>query len=128
MMSSIKLSQYRHRIRQLLVKIEKLSFQFARADLLVQGTPGEVFRTCGKKTCKCTIDPDKRHGPYPVIQIYQNKKQRQVTIKKNQKEIWQRAKNYQKQMKNLLELKKNCAELTGTVDKILRERIEKWSK
>ena|SRR5215469_11306014 len=126
MMPSKNLSQHRQHLRQLLDKIEKLSFQCAYSDPLVQGTPGEVFRTCGKKTCQCATNFAKRHGPYLVIQVYQNKKQRQIAIRKDQKEIWQQAKNYQKQMNVLLELKKVCAELTDTVDNILMERIEKW--
>src|SRR3990167_378601 len=124
MMSSTKLSHYRHQFRKLLDQIEKLSFKCAYADPLIQGTPGEVFRTCGKKTCKCATDNSKRHGPYLVIQIYQDKKQRQVAIRKDQKEIWQKAKNYQGQINTLSELKAVCAELTDTVQKILLDRIE----
>ena len=85
-----------------------------------------MFRTCGRKNCKCATDTHQRHGPYPVIQIYQDKKQRQVAIRKDQKDIWQRAINYQKQMKTLLALKKTCSELTEAVEKILTSRIEKW--
>lgn len=126
MISNKILSQHRKQLRQLLKRIEQLSFECAHPGPLIQGTPGEVFRTCGQKTCQCATDPTKRHGPYLVIQIYQNKKQRQIAIRKDQKELWQRAKNYQKQMKTLLELKKVCMELTNKVDKILMERIEKW--
>ena len=126
MKSTTKLSLNRQQLRQLLDKIEKLSFQCAYDDPLIQGTPGEVFRTCGRKNCKCAMGPEQRHGPYRVIQIYQNKKQRQVAIRKDQEEIWQRAINYQKQMKTLLELKKTCSELTDIVEKILTSRIEKW--
>ena len=125
-MSSTQLSLYRKQIRKLLDKIEALAFNCAYADSLIQGTPGEVFRTCGKKTCKCLVDPADRHGPYPVIQIYQNKKQRQVAIRNDQRELWQRAKNYQKQMKILFKLKKVCTELTDKVNSILMERVEEW--
>ena len=72
------------------------------------------------------MDPTQRHGPYKVIQIYQNKKQRQVALKKEQSEIWQQAKNYQTQMKTLLELKDICLELTDTVQSIIMSRVEKW--
>jgi hypothetical protein len=126
MKSTTKLSTHRQQLHQLLDKIEKLSFQCAYTDPLIQGTPGEVFRTCGRKNCKCATDSTQKHGPYLVVQIYQNKKQRQVAIRKDQKEIWQRAKNYQKQMKTLLQLKKTCSELTDVVEKILMSRIEKW--
>lgn len=126
MISTTKLSSHRKRLRELLDQIEKLSFKCAHSDPLIQGTPGEVFRTCGRKNCKCASDPLKRHGPYLVIQIYQNKKQRQVALKKDQKDLWQCAKHYQKQMQVLMELKKTCAELTQAVENILMERVKDW--
>jgi|ERR1700738_5005337 len=124
--STTQLSLHRKRLRQLIDKINTLSFLCAYGDPLIQGTPGEVFRTCGHKNCKCAMDPTQRHGPYKVIQIYQNKKQRQVALKKEQSEIWQQAKNYQTQMKTLLELKDICLELTDTVQSIIMSRVEKW--
>jgi hypothetical protein len=125
-MSTTQLSAYRQNLRKLLEKIEGLSFQCAYTDSLIQGTPGEVFRTCGQKNCKCATDPANRHGPYLVVQFYQDKKQRQVSLKKEQKEIWQKAKNYQKQIKTLLQLKKTCTELTDLVHEILNNRLEKF--
>ena len=76
MIARTELSQYRQRLRNLISEIGRLSFYSASSDPLIQGTPGEVFRTCGKKNCKCADDPSERHGPYFVIQIYQEKKQR----------------------------------------------------
>ena len=126
MMTTIELSKHRQRLRQLIDAIDKLAYQCAYPDSLVQGTPGEVFRTCGRKNCKCAGDPADRHGPYLVIQIYQDKKQRQVSLKQNQKELWQKAKNYQKQINTLTKLKKACAQLTDTVQEILNQRLEEF--
>jgi hypothetical protein len=128
MITSAELSKYRHRLRQLIDSIDKLAYQCAYSDPLIQGTPGEVFRTCGQEKCKCLSDPAERHGPYLVIQIRQEKKQRQIAIRQDQKEIWQQAKNYQKQIKTISQLKKTCAELTDTVYEILTKRLEKLSK
>jgi hypothetical protein len=125
-MSTAELSTQRKHLHQLLDKIEKLSFMCAYSDPLIQGTPGEVFRTCGQENCRCAKDPAQRHGPYMVIQVYQDKKQRQVALKKEQKDIWELAKNYQKQMKTLLELKRLCSQLTDKVENILMRRIKKW--
>jgi len=126
MIATTKLSEYRKNLSQLIRKIENLAFYCAYSDPLIQGTPGEVFRTCGKKTCKCAIDPEQRHGPYKVLQIYQDKKQKQISLRKNQQEIWQQAKNYQKQNKYLLELRQVCAELAQLVQIILDARTKKW--
>lgn len=126
MMTTAELSKYRQRLRQLLDTIDKLAFQCAYQDGLIQGTPGEVFRTCGRKNCKCALDPAERHGPYLVIQIYQDKKQRQVAIKQDHQEYWQKAKNYQKQMQTLAKLKEACEQLTDKVREVLNQRLEKF--
>lgn len=126
MIKTIELSKHRQHLRQLINEIEQLAYQCAYSDPLIQGTPGEVFRTCGRKNCKCAVDTADRHGPYLVVQIYQGKKQRQVALKKDQKELWQKAKNYQKQINTLMKLKKTCTELTDTVQKILNQRLEEF--
>jgi hypothetical protein len=125
-LSSTELSSHRQRLRKLLDKIEKQAFCCAYSDPLIQGVAGEVFRRCGKKNCKCIHDAD-RHGPYLIIQLYENKKQRQVALKKEQKELWQQAKNYQSQINNLLELKKTYSELLDEIETILKKRLVKWS-
>ena len=43
-----------------------------------------------------------------LYQIYQEKKQRQISLKKGEKELWEQARNYQKHVQSLLELKKTC--------------------
>lgn len=128
MITSTELSKYRAHLRKLIDTIDKLAYQCAYTDSLIQGTPGEVFRRCGQKNCKCAKDPAARHGPYLVIQVYQEKKQRQIPIKKEDKETWQKAKNYQKQMKTLAQLKKTCSALTDTVHEILKKRLEEIPK
>lgn len=124
MITSTKLSKYRQRLRQLTADINKLAFQCAHSDTLIKGTPNEVFRTCGQKNCKCLSDRANRHGPYLVVQTYQNKKQRQFAVRQDQKAIWQKAKNYQKQMTTLSALKETCKELTDTVNEIIQQRLE----
>ena len=124
-LSTTELSSHRKRLRQLLDKIEKQAFVCAYADPLIQGVASEVYRRCGKKNCKCTNEAD-RHGPYLVIQVYEDKKQRQVSLKKEQKDLWQQAKNYQAQINTFLELKKTCSQLFAEVETILQKRLIKW--
>jgi hypothetical protein len=124
-LSNTELSNHRKRLRQLLDKIEKQAFFCAYSDPLVQGVASEVYRRCGKKNCKCVNKAD-QHGPYLVIQIYENKKQRQVSLRKEQKDLWQQTKNYQSQINSFLELKNNCAELFGEIEKIIQKRLIKW--
>lgn len=126
MMTRAEVSKHRQHLHKLIDEIHKLSSQCAYPDTLIRGTPGEVFRRCGQKKCKCASEDGKRHGPYQVIHIYEKKKQRQVALRRNQNELWQKAKNYQKQIKTLSELKKACKVLTETVQAILNQRLEKF--
>jgi len=87
-----------------------------------------VFRTCGKKTCKCAAHPDNRHGPYPVIQIFKNGKQKQVALKKDQRHLLQKAKRYQSQMKLVFELKAHMKDIESLVKEIIEHRLEDLQK
>lgn len=126
-LSTTELSNHRKRLRQLLEQIEKQAFCCAYNDPLIQGVASEVYRRCGKKNCKC-VDDANRHGPYRVVQLYENKKQRQVSLKQEQQHLWQQVKNYQMQLNNFLALKKSCDELLEEVETILRKRTLKWSE
>lgn len=128
MITSVELSKYRQHLRQLVEEIDKLAFQCAFPDPLIQGTPGEVFRTCGQKNCACAMDRAARHGPYLVLQVYQNKKQRQIALKQEEKALWLKAKNYQKQIHTLASLKKTCAQLTEVVRDVIQKRLEELPK
>lgn len=123
-MSNTEISAYRKHLRDLLDHIEKQTFFCAHADDLIQGVANEVFRCCGKKNCKCE-NIDQRHGPYLVVQLYEHKKQRQVALKKSEKNLWQMVKNYQAQTDSLQQLKKNCTELCDEVSKIIKRRTKK---
>ena len=125
--SLTEISKHRKRLRELVDQIEKKAFHCAHTDPLIQGVASEVYRRCGKKNCKCVNEAD-RHGPYRIIQIYENKKQKQVSLKKNQKHLWQLAKNYQTQLRIFLELKKSCAELLDEIDGVLQKRIAQWNE
>jgi len=125
--SIIEISKHRKRLRELLNEIESRAFYCAYTDNLIQGVASEVFRRCGKKNCKCINDTE-RHGPYLVVQLYENKKQKQVALKKDKKHLWQQVKNYQSQINSLLELKKTCTELCTEVERIIKLRLQKMEK
>jgi len=123
-MTTQALSEQRRVLRQSLKSIERLVFKSAYSDPLFRGTPGEVFRACGKKNCACATDVAKRHGPYRVIQIFRQGKQKQIALKKGDDEIWTRVQHYQQQMKYFFELKKKLNELEQSVKKLIESRIE----
>ncbi len=118
--SKSKISESRKKIKDLLKKLDYSVTRNLYLDSLVKGVPGEVFRKCGKKNCACYTDLEKRHGPYKVISIYKNKKQKQISIKKADKDIWQRAVNYQKQINHI----KMARDIFGQIESIALEIIE----
>jgi len=122
------LSRYRQEFRRLQKEIDRLTSRCLFDDPLIQATPGEVYRTCGKKTCKCMQDKDKRHGPYLVIQVYRDGKQRQISLKKEQKDTWDKAKHYQFQIECLGKLKDSCKELQSLVAEVIEKRTEEFLK
>ncbi len=128
MLTSKNISKHRQRIHQLLKEIERLAYQSAYEDKLIKGTPGKVFRRCGSKKCKCAMGSEYRHGPYMVIQIFKNGKQRQIALRKDQKEIWERAKNFQTQMQYLSELKEHTLKLEKLIKSMIEKRLEDWPK
>ena len=127
-MTDQALSRYRQEFRQLIRQIERLTSRCLFSDPLIRGTAGEVYRTCGKPSCKCMKDKNLRHGPYYVIQVYRNGKQRQISLKQDEKELWDRTKHYQFQINRLAQLKEKCTELQQLMSKVIEARTEECPK
>jgi len=121
-LSKQQLSSYRQSLKILLSKIEKSFSLCLFSSPVVRATPGEVFRKCGKKNCKCFADDSARHGPYKVLQVYRDGKQRQVSLRKDQLELWTQAKHYQYQIKNLDTAKAICTELLELLASVIEKR------
>lgn len=119
-----QLSGYRSKIRNLVKLIEKRAFDFCSLDPLVRGSPGNVFRKCGEPTCKCRNGGDDRHGPYKVIQVFNEGKHKQISVPKHKEELWDQATEWQVQKKHFAELKGAFQKLEGLVDEILERRLE----
>ena len=51
----------RRRLRQRTAQLRRALASF---DSLVSGTVYTRYRSCGKASCRCAVDPDARHGPY----------------------------------------------------------------
>ena len=123
-----QLSRYRQQVRRLIQDIDHLASRCLFIDSLIQGNPGEVFRTCGKESCKCMKSKADRHGPYLVIQIYREGKQRQIAVKRDDKRFWDKAKHYQFQLECLGKLKQGSDELQRLVVEIIERRLEEFPK
>lgn len=87
-----------------------------------------MYRSCGKASCSCSSDPSKRHGPYRVVQVYRQGKQKQVSLKKNETALWDKVNYYQSQMKSFVELKDCLSELENLVNDMITSRLEEMPK
>ena len=45
-------------------RIAAIKKRIAKLDLASSGTLMTRTKTCGKKSCRCSVDPEARHGPY----------------------------------------------------------------
>jgi hypothetical protein len=125
-MTAEQLSAYRKRIQVLLKQIDRLSSRCLFPDPLIRGTPVEVMRTCGKQTCKCMKDPKDRHGPYKVIAVVKDGKQRSIPLGKDKQELWSLVQRYQFQIKKLSELKNAASELVDVVWEVIERRLQQF--
>ena len=121
------LSQKRKQLHQLIDRIGQLANKSLHGDPLIKGSPVTVYRTCGKAGCACMTDASKRHGPYRVVQIYRNGKQKQVSLKKHDIETWNKVLHYQQQIKYFNQLKKQLLELETVVNEVIDSRLEEIS-
>ena len=119
----MQISRYRKEIGQGLRKMAYLSSRCLFPDPLIQGYPQKVFRSCGKKNCRCMKDPKNRHGPYKVISITKEGKQRQIPLKKDEGSLWDLACHYQHQMNQLYEFLRKAAEIRKLVLEVLEKRL-----
>jgi hypothetical protein len=51
-------------IREARRRIEEIRERIAEMDLVSSGTLLTRKKTCGKKSCRCSVDVEARHGPY----------------------------------------------------------------
>lgn len=113
------ISNYRKKLRLLIIQLEQKAFRSIYPNLLFQGSPTEIFRTCGNKKCKCAKGGTNRHGPYKVIQVQSKGKQKQLVLRKGREGYYEMAKLYVWNIKNLQEVRNIFYE----VDILLKEVI-----
>ena len=120
-----RISKYRQEIARHTMELKNLCMKVAHSDLLFGGTPVEVFRTCGKKTCHCF--QDKKHGPYKAIQIRRDGKQRQITLRKEETFYYEMAQHYQYQIENRKRIEGLQEKILALIDEIIEARTI-WDK
>lgn len=120
-------STYRQEIYRKVEQLKELCLKAGYPDLLFGGSPIEVYRTCGKKNCKCQEGGEKRHGPYQAIQVCREGKQRHITLKKDESDFFNMAKHYQYQMQNRRRVISTQEDILRKLDEMLEARVI-WDK
>ena len=121
------ISKYRKRIHDLLKEVEHLATRCLYTDSIIHGVPNEVYRKCGNKNCKCNKGGDDRHGPYRVIQVPTLEGKKQIALRKDQSDIWDKVTHYQYQINSLAELRKKFTELATIISEVIDLRTEEFT-
>jgi hypothetical protein len=122
-----KVSRYRQEITRAIERLKEQYLMAGHADLIFGGTPLEVYRRCGKPTCRCSKDDQYRHGPYRVIGVRDGGTVRQVTLRKDEGRYFDMAKHYQWQAQNRAEIVELQEELLKKLDVMIEARTI-WEK
>lgn len=117
-----KVSAYRQNISRLVEQLKRCYLKAGYGDLIFKGTPIEVFRTCGKKSCKCHSGKEHRHGPYQAIQTRLDGKQKQILLKQNESHFFDMARHYQFQTQNKKRITALQKEITENLTLMLKAR------
>lgn len=100
-------------------------FRLVHGKQMIQGLPHEVYRRCGKKTCKCTRGF--KHGPYPALSVHNNGKQKTVMVKKaDTHTILKRSKRYRYFQRTLSKIRRINKEIDGILEEIKKLTTESY--
>lgn len=120
-------SRFRQEISRLVAELRRHCLKAGHADLLFKGTPQEVYRRCGKPTCRCAESDENRHGPYRLIHCRHNGQQRQISLKQSEQHYYEMAEHYQYQYRNRRKIQKLQEKILAEVDAMLEARTI-WEK
>jgi hypothetical protein len=73
-------------------------------DFLASGTVHTRTKVCGRKNCRCAVDPAARHGPYHEWSRRQDGRLVHSVISENQAELFARAIANYRELRRLLAL------------------------
>lgn len=125
-LTSAELSAYRKKIHKLLGELQNLATRCLYLDPLIAGTPNETYRRCGKKTCPCRTDINRRHGPYWGIKVVKNGKQKQYSLRRDEKQTWKKVVHYKYQMDKRIEFNKKAKEISDLIAEVIDKRTEEY--
>ena len=127
-LTSTQISAYRKKLREMMKKLDWLANRCLFKDIIIKGKPFEVYRKCGKLGCKCAKDPRQRHGPYHVVTVVENGRQKQYSLRKNEEALWQQVVHYQYQLGKLKKFTEQAEEIASLIEEVIQKRTKEFKK
>jgi hypothetical protein len=123
-----QVSRWRQRISQLRKIRNRLEERLMRPKRMRVGSVVKQYMFCGKASCACHRDPEKKHGPYYYLSYKEGGRSRYKYLGKAVSPEVERARNYQVFQRGVAQLGKIHRELIELLWKIgetqMKERDE----
>ena len=117
-------SRWRQRISQLRKIRERLEAQLMRPKPMRVGSVVRQYMFCGKASCACHRDPQKKHGPYYYLSYKEGGQSRYKYLGKATNPGVERARNYQVFQRGMAQLGKMHREIIDLLWKIGETKIK----
>ncbi len=111
-------SRWRQRISQLCKIRGRLEHQLMRPKSMRVGSVVKQYMFCGKPSCACHRDPQKKHGPYYYLSYKEEGQSRYKYLGKATSPEVERARNYQIFQRGMAQLGKIHREVIDLLWKI----------
>jgi len=113
-----KVSRWRQRISQLRGIRGRLEDQLMKPKAMRVGSVVKQYMFCGKASCACHRDPQKKHGPYYYLSYKEGGQSRYKYLGKAASPEVERARNYQVFQRGMAQLGRMHRELIDLLWKI----------
>ena len=120
-----KVSRWRQRISQLRKIRGLLENRLMKPKGMRVGSVVRQYMFCGKPSCACHRDAQKKHGPYYYLSYKEKGKSRYKYLGKATSPEVERARNYQRFQRGMAQFGKIHREIIGLLWKIGEGKMEK---
>jgi Family of unknown function (DUF6788) len=120
-----KVSRWRQRISQLRKIRGLLENRLMKPKAMRVGSVVKQYMFCGKASCACHQDPQKKHGPYYYLSYKEGGKSRYKYLGKATSAAVEAARNYQGFQRGMAQLGKIHREIIDLLWKIGEGKMEK---
>lgn len=119
-----KVSRWRQRISRLVQIRDRLEDQLMRPKRMRVGSVVRQYMFCGKASCVCHRDPNKKHGPYYYLSYKEKGKSRYKYLGKATSPAVEWARNYQVFQRRMAQLGKIHREIITLLWEIAETKMK----